>query len=81
MDSPSKIFQCSEHSSTTQSCCYLTTPTYTECVLSDKKYDKETTFKLFGESTIICYSNRLKIKRINFLLYFIIIIEFILSIL
>ena len=81
MDSPSKIFQCSEHSSTTQSCCYLTTPTYTECILSDKKYDKETSFKLFGESTIICYSNKLKIKKINLLLYFIIIIEFILSIL
>ena len=81
MDSPSKIFQCSEHSSTTQSCCYLTTPTYTECILSDKKYDKETTFKLFGESTIICYSHKLKIKKINLLLYFLIIIEFILSIL
>ena len=78
MDSPSKIFQCSEHSSTTQSCCYLTTPTYTECILSDKKYDKETTFKLFDESTIICYSNRLKIKKLNLFLYFVIIIEFIL---
>ena len=66
MDSPNKIFQCSEHSSTTQSCCYLTTPTYTECILSDKKYDKETTFKLFEESTIICYSNKLKINNISY---------------
>jgi len=78
MDSPTKIFQCSEHSSTTQSCCYLTTPTYTECILSDQKYDKETPIKLFGESTIICYSNRLKL---NLFLYFVIILEFILSIL
>ena len=81
MNSPNKIFQCSEHSSTTQSCCYLTTPTYTECILSDKKYDKETTFKLFEESTIICYSNKLKIKQINLLIYFVIIIVFVLSIL
>ena len=81
MDSPDKIFQCSEHSSTSQSCCYLTTPTYTECILSDQKYDKETTFKLFDESTIICYSNKLKINKINLFLYFVIIIEFTLSLL
>ena len=55
MDVPEEIFQCSEHSSTSKSCCYLTTPTYTECILSDKKYNEETTFKLFDESTVYCY--------------------------
>ena len=54
MDVPDEIFQCSEHSSTTRSCCYLETPTYTECILSDQKYDKETTFVLFEESTVYC---------------------------
>ena len=55
MDVPEEIFQCSEHSSTSKSCCYLTTPTYTECILSDKKYNEETTYKLFDESTVYCY--------------------------
>lgn len=46
MDVPEEVFQCSEHSSTTCSCCYLETPTYTEFILSVQKYDKETTFTL-----------------------------------
>ena len=77
MDSPEKLFQCSEHSSTTQSCCYLTTPTYTECILSDQKYDKETTFKLFETSTVICYSNKIVIKNLNWIFYFFMIISLI----
>ena len=44
------FFQCSEHSSTSKSCCYLTTPTYTECILSDKKYNEETSIEI-GEET------------------------------
>ena len=68
MDSPEKIFQCSEHSSTTRSCCYLTTPTYTECVLSSEKYNKETKFVLFGDSTVICQYDIIKIN--NYLLLF-----------
>ena len=59
MDVPEEIFQCSEHSSTSKSCCYLTTPTYTECILSDKKYNEETTFKLFDESTVYCYGKNI----------------------
>ena len=70
MDYPEKIFQCSEHSSTTKSCCFLSTPTYTECILSDKKYDIETTFKLFETSTIICDSNTLKMKNQFWIFYF-----------
>ena len=73
MDSPSKIFQCSEHSSTTKSCCYLTTPTYTECILSSEKYDKETEFTLFETSTIVCFSDKL---RINIFFFFILIMIF-----
>ena len=70
MDSPSRIFQCSEHSSTTRSCCYLTTPTYTECVLSSEKYDKETKFNLFDTSTVICSSDKMKIGKLNLIIYF-----------
>ena len=74
MDSPTKIFQCSEHSSTTQSCCFLSTPTYTECILSDEKYNKETTFKLFESSTVICRSKRIKIKKQYWVFYYIIVV-------
>ena len=79
MDSPKKIFQCSEHSSTTQSCCFLTTPTYTECILSDQKYDKETTFTLFDTSTIVCNSDNLKIKKFYLIIYIILIMTYIIS--
>ena len=72
MDVPEKIFQCSEHSSTTRSCCYLETPTYTECILSNKKYDKETTFTLFEDSNVYCGGSIIDIKRV-FLLAFLII--------
>ena len=68
MDSPSKLFQCSEHSSTTKSCCFLTTPTYTECILSDQKYNKEKNFKLFETSTVVCKSYNIQIK--NYILIF-----------
>ena len=78
MDAPAKIFQCSEHSSTTRSCCYLTTPTYTECVLSSEKYDKETKFNLFDTSTVICSSDIMKIGNFNLLIYFALIMNLLL---
>ena len=68
MDSPKETFQCSEHSSTKQSCCYLSTPTYTECVLSDKKYDRETIFEIFPKSIVTCESSIL-ILNYKFLLF------------
>ena len=74
MDVPEKIFQCSEHSSTTRSCCYLTTPTYTECILSDNKYNEETIFKLFDESTVYCSGNNIQINVVIFIAFFIILI-------
>ena len=80
MDSPEKIFQCSEHSSTTRSCCYLTTPTYTECILSSEKYNKETKFDLFGGSSVVCNSNNLKTAKKHSLIIFAIIIDLILFI-
>ena len=74
MDVPEEIFQCSEHSSTSKSCCYLTTPTYTECILSDKKYNEETTYKLFDESTVYCYgkiiNHNVFILMAFFIIYF-----------
>ena len=75
MDSPSKIFQCSEHSSITRSCCYLTTPTYTECILSSEKYDKETKFNLFDTSTVVCTSDIMNIRKFNLIIYFAIILN------
>ena len=74
MDVPDQIFQCSEHSSTTRSCCFLSTPTYTECVLSNKKYDEEKTFKLFDDSTVYCNENIIKAR--NSLIVFLIQIFF-----
>ena len=78
MDSPEKIFQCSEHSSTTRSCCYLTTPTYTECVLSSEKYNKETKFDLFETSTVVCYYKNIEIKKYYLFFYFVFIVWIIL---
>ena len=72
MDVPDKIFQCSEHSSTTRSCCYLETPTYTECILSNKKYDKETAFTLFEDSNVYCSGKIINIKGIILISFFII---------
>ena len=72
MNDPEKIFQCSEHSSTSKSCCYLSTPTYTECILSDKKYNEETKFTLFDESTIHCTGNIIDKKEIFLMAFFII---------
>ena len=74
MDVPEQIFQCSEHSSTTKSCCYLITPTYTECILSDKKYNEETTFKLFDESTVYCYGKNINDNGFILMAFFIIFI-------
>ena len=70
MNVPNEIFQCSEHSSTTRSCCYLSTPTYTECILSDKKYDKETSFKLFEDSNVYCLEKFYRIQLITFICFF-----------
>ena len=67
-NSPDKIFQCSEHSSRDKSCCYLETPTYTECVLSDMKYNESTTFTLFETSSLICFGDGLRIKLFFFIL-------------
>ena len=72
MDVPEEIFQCSEHSSTSKSCCYLTTPTYTECILSDKKYNEETTYKLFDESTVYCYGKTINDNVFILMAFFII---------
>ena len=72
MDVPEEIFQCSEHSSTSKSCCYLTTPTYTECILSDKKYNEETTYKLFDESTVYCYGKIINDNVFILMVFFII---------
>ena len=74
MDVPEEIFQCSEHSSTSKSCCYLTTPTYTECILSDKKYNEEITFKLFDESTVYCYGKNINNNGFILMAFFIIFI-------
>ena len=65
MNDPSKLFQCTEHSSTTKSCCFLQTPTYTECVLSDKKYTTDKTFTLFKESVITCGEKMIKVGIFN----------------
>ena len=78
MDSPNRIFQCSEHSSTTRSCCYLTTPTYTECILSSEKYNKETKFSLFDTSTVVCSSDKMKIGKSNLIIYFALILNLLL---
>ena len=69
MDSPTKLFQCTEHSSTSKSCCFLETPTYTECVLSDQKYHTDKTFTLFNESVITCGENMIKVDIINQFIY------------
>ena len=72
MNNPEQVFQCSEHSSTSKSCCFLSTPTYTECILSDKKYNEETTFTLFDESTVYCEGKIINKNGIFLMAFFII---------
>ena len=50
INSPKELYECSEHSSKSKSCCLLYTPTLTDCVLSQKKYVNETNVTIFDEN-------------------------------
>lgn len=80
MELPKKVFQCSEHSSTSKSCCFLSTPTYTECVLTQTKYKEEKTFNLFDDSKVICKCSNIYNKEKNFGILFFLLFEICLDI-
>ena len=50
INSPKELYECSEHSSKSKSCCLLYTPTKTDCVLSQKKYVEETNVTIFDKN-------------------------------
>ena len=50
INSPKELYECSEHSSKSKSCCLLYTPTKTDCVLSQKKYEEETNVTIFDKN-------------------------------
>ena len=54
IDNPTKFYECSEHSSKLKSCCMLVTPTKTNCVMSQEKFDDGTNITIFDNNYIIC---------------------------
>ena len=73
IDSPKELYECSEHSSKSKSCCLLTTPTQTNCIMSQTKFNDGTNISLFEGIYIICsdyflYSKIIYILLIAFLL-------------
>ena len=71
IDSPKELYECSEHSSKSKSCCLLTTKTKTNCVMSQKKFDDKTNLTILGDNYITCSNYFLPINLIYifFILY------------
>lgn len=64
---PDEMFQCREHSSTNQSCCYIKIDNFTDCILSETKFGNETeNHTLFDIANILCESYEIKYKLIHF---------------
>ena len=55
IDNPRQLYECSEHSSKQKSCCMLKTPTKTNCVMSQIKFDDGTNKTIFDNNYILCY--------------------------
>ncbi len=66
IDSPKKLYECSEHSSKSKSCCLLTTPTQTNCIMSQTKFKDGTNISIFEGNYITCFEYFLHIKYIYF---------------
>ena len=58
-DNPKELFQCREHSSTSESCCKININGDTNCILADTKFETETTNTILG-AEIVCIANFLK---------------------
>ena len=71
IESPKELYECSEHSSKSKSCCLLTTPNKTNCIMSQKKFEDGTNITIFGDNYITCLAKFIKIKFIYifFILY------------
>ena len=62
-NSPSYFLQCREHSSDAKSCCMLTDGNGdTNCILTQDKYEEETSFTLFETNDILCGSLFVEVK-------------------
>ena len=70
INSPKELYECSEHSSKSKSCCLLKTPTSSNCILSQKKYTETTNVTIFDNYYVTCFGNNLSIKFIYLILLY-----------
>ena len=62
VNSPKEIYECSEHSTNSKSCCYLYTPNLTDCIISQTKFDDNTNKTIFDNIYVICTGHYLLSK-------------------
>ena len=74
-DSPSEIFQCREHSSKQNSCCYIKQGDITDCILADSKFPNQTINETLGDTLIVCESSYMNIFYMFYIIALIFIIE------
>ena len=55
-DNPKELFQCREHSSTSESCCKINIDGDTNCILADTKFETETT-STYLDAEIVCFAS------------------------
>lgn len=67
-DSPSEIFQCREHSSNKNSCCYIEKGDKTDCILADSKFPNETINTTIGDTLVICQGYFYSMNIVYFIL-------------
>ena len=71
VDNPKELYECREHSTKDKSCCKLSGPGVSNCILSDTKYEEYTNFTLFNNYSIECFE---PILVINYFLFVIVLI-------
>lgn len=74
-DSPSEIFQCREHSSKQNSCCYIKQGDITDCILADSKFPNQTINQTLGDTLVICEGSFMSIYYIFYFIALVILIE------
>lgn len=74
-NSPDEIFQCREHSSKQNSCCYIEQGDKTDCILADSKFPNQTVNETLGDTLVVCGSNFANMNILYFIILLFIIIE------
>lgn len=71
-DNPGEIFQCREHSSNKNSCCYIEKGDKTDCILADSKFPNQTINETIGGTLVVCGGYFYRMNIVYFILFFII---------